>query len=281
VREGDRVRSGDLLCRLEDADLRAAVEQAEAAVGMAEANRENAVAQHDRMVELHGRGSVTDKNLEDAVSASRVAEASVRQALAALAAARVSLSYAEVRSPVSGWVVARRTEVGNMAAPGAPLFTIEDLSRVKIVLQVPEADVVGLEAGGAATVEVDVLQRELPAAIHRVMPAGDPSSRTYEVQLVLDNPDGALRSGMFVRGRFARGDREGLRVPRTAVVHRGQLDGLFVVDEAGRARLRWVRLGRVEDDRVLILSGLEAGERFVVDPPVELVDATPVRGAAG
>lgn len=276
VREGDRVREGGLLARLEDADLKAAVEQAEAAVAMAEAGRENAHAQHARMVELHRRGSVTDKNLEDATAGIRVADAALQQARAALSGARVNLGYAEIRSPISGWVVARRTEVGDMAAPGVPLFTLEDLSRVKVVLQVPESDVVGLQAGMPATVEVDVLERELPATIHRVVPAGDPTSRTYEVQLVLDNPDGDLKSGMFARGRFRTGTRDALRVPRTAVVRRGQLDGLFVVDEEGAARLRWVRLGRTEGDRVLVLSGLQEGERYVVDPPADLLDDTPV-----
>jgi RND family efflux transporter MFP subunit len=277
VREGDRVGRGQVLALLESRDLQAAVDQARAALAMAEAGLENAEAQHRRMSELHPRGSVTDKNLEDAVSAYRTATAAVAQAKANLLAAEVSLSYAEIPSPFEGRVVAKRVEAGDMAAPGTPLFTIEDISRAKIVLRVPESDVVGLEAGAPGTVRVDVLEEEFPAEVDRVLPSGDPMSRTYEVQMVLENPEGRLRSGMFARASFARGLREALTVPLGAVVERGQLQGVFVLDPDGRARLRWIRLGRIRGERVEVLSGLTAGESYLAAPPPGLADGTPVR----
>jgi RND family efflux transporter MFP subunit len=277
VREGDRVGRGQILAVLERRDLQAAVDQARAALAMAEAGLENAEAQHRRMTELHPRGSVTDKNLEDAVSAYRMATAEVAQARANLSAAEVSLSYAEIRAPFEGRVVAKRIEVGDMAGPGTPLFTVEDISKAKIVLRVPESDVVGLDAGAPGTVRVDVLEEEFPAEVDRVLPSGDPMSRTYEVQMVLDNPQGRLRSGMFARASFARGLREALTVPLDAVVERGQLQGVFVLDADGRARLRWIRLGRVRGERVEVLSGLTAGESYLAAPPPGLADGTPVR----
>jgi RND family efflux transporter MFP subunit len=276
VREGDRVAQGDLLAALEKRDLEAAVEQSRAAVAMAEANLENAQAQHRRMEELHGRGSATEKNLEDARAAWRVAGAALEQARAKLAAAEVTLGYAEIRSPVAGWVVSKHVEAGDMAAPGAPLFVVEDLSRVKVVLEVPETEVVGLNAGDAATVRVDVLERSWEATADRVVPSGDRASRTYEVQLVLPNPEGTLKSGMFARARFARGTRQAQAVDRSSLVRRGQLDGLFVVSDDGLARLRWVRVRPLEGDRVEVLSGLSPGERYVLAPPLGLADATPV-----
>jgi len=204
VREGDRVQKDALLARLESRDLEAAVRQAQAAVRMADANRENAKAQCARMVELHGRGSVTDKSLEDATAGCRVAEAAHDQAEANLAAAQVTLGYAEVRSPMAGWVVEKRIEAGDMATPGSPLFTIEDLSQVRVSVQVPETDVVGLAEGAPARVEV--LDRDLEATVDRVVPSGDPASRTFAVKLILDNADASLKSGMFARVAFERGD---------------------------------------------------------------------------
>jgi RND family efflux transporter MFP subunit len=277
VREGDGVRRGQVLARLERRDLQAAMDQARAALAMAEAGLENAEAQHRRMTELHPRGSVTDKNLEDAVSAYRTATAAVAQAQANLSAAEVNLSYAEIRSPFEGRVVAKRVEAGDMAAPGTSLFTIEDISKAKIVLRVPESDVVGLEAGAPGTVRVDVIEEDFPAEVDRILPSGDPMSRTYEVQMILDNPDGRLRSGMFARASFARGRREALTVPLAAVVERGQLQGVFVLDPDGLARLRWIRLGRVRGERVEVLSGLSAGESYLAAPPPGLADGTPVR----
>lgn len=276
VREGDRVRRGQLLVRLERRDLEAAVEQARAAVAMAEAELERARAQHDRMRSLQSRGSVTDKNLEDAVAGFRVAEAALQQARANLSAAEVTLGYAEIRSPVSGFVTAKRVESGDMASPGAALLVVEDLARVKVVLTVPESDVVGLAPGAPARVAVDVLESSWDATVDRVNPSGDPASRTFDVELVLDNADGRLKSGMFARATFARGTRQALLVPAGAVVRRGALEGLFVLDAERRARLRWIRTGRALDDRIEVLSGLEPGERFVVDPPLTLGDGTTV-----
>ena len=276
VREGDRVWAGQVLVRLEKDDLEAAVAQARAAVAMSEANLQNARAQYDRMRVLQGRGSATAKNLEDATTGFRVAEASLAQSQANLAAAQVTLAYAEIRSPIPGGVASKMAEAGDMAAPGTPLLTVEDVSRVKVVVQVPESDVVGLSEGGPARVRIDVLEGTEDAVIDRIMPEGDPASRTYRVQLVLDNPDGRIKSGMFARAVFARGDREALLVPPAAIIDRGQLRGLFVVDQGGLARLRWVRLGRDLEDGVEVLSGLGPGERFVVAPSPALTDGSPV-----
>lgn len=281
VSEGERVKSGQVLARLESRDLEAAVAQAAAAVRMAEAQVENAAAQLERIRELHGRGSVTEKNLEDAVAGERVAAAGLAQAEANRAAAEVTLGYAEIKSPIAGWVVAKHVEAGDMAAPGVPFFTLEDLSRVKVEVEVPEAELQGIAAGAPARVEI--LDREIAAAVDRIVPAGDPRSRTFLAQILLDNPDGALMSGMFARVSFPGGERRALLVPATAVVDRGQLRGLYVVEEetgagagTARARLRWLRVGRPVGDELEILSGLEAGERYLVEPPAGLADGAAV-----
>jgi RND family efflux transporter MFP subunit len=278
VRAGDRVERGQLLAILEGGDLQAAVEQARAAVAMAQANLVNARAQHERMEDLHERGSVTDKNLEDALAGLRVAEASVRQAEANLTAARVNLGYSMVRSPVTGWIVEKRVEAGDMASPGMAFFTVEDLSRVKVVVRVPEGEVVGLEVGAPAVVTLDVLETEYRGTVDRVAPAGDAASRTFDIEIVLENPEGRIRSGMFARVRFQRGTRQALRIPERSVVRRGQLEGVFVVAGDGVARLRWARFGRTADGLVEVLSGLEAGERYVVAPPAGLTDGARVTG---
>ncbi len=281
VREGDRVGAGAVLAKLESRDLEAAVAQARAAVAMAVAQFKVAESMRRRMTDLHARGSATTKNLEDAEAGFLVATAGVAQARANVAAAEVMLGYAEVRSPVAGWVVERRVEAGDMASPGMPLFVVDDLSKVKVVVEVPESDVLGLAAGKDAVVAVPVLDREIPGRIERMVPGGDPTSRTYEVQIVLANPDGALRSGMFARVRFERGTRDTIAVPSSAIVRRGQLDGVFVLDADGRARIRWIRGRAIPGDpsRFEITSGLGAGERFLPAPPAALADGGRVKEA--
>jgi RND family efflux transporter MFP subunit len=228
------------------------------------------------MQDLHARGSVTDKSLEDATARHRVAGAALAQERATLAASEVDLADTEISAPFTGWVVARLVEPGDIATPGTALFHIEDLSRIKVALAVPESEVVGVQVGDPLRVRVDVLERDWDGEVHKVLPAGDRSTRTYEVQLVLDNVEGLLKSGMSARASFHRGEQEALHVPLSAVVDRGQLRGVFVVGDDGRARLRWIRLGRADGARVDVLSGLSPGERYVVVPPPSLADGARV-----
>jgi RND family efflux transporter MFP subunit len=287
VQAGERVDKGALLVTLESRDLRAAVRQAEAAVAGAEAQIANAKAQYQRIEELYAKGSATEKSLEDATAGFRMAEAGLDQAEANLEAARVTLGYAEIRAPFAGWVVDKRVEAGDMVQPGAPLFAVEDLDPVKVIAEVPEREISGFSTGDRVTVEVAAVGYREEGEIVRLVPAGDPRSRTFRVEVVQPNPDGALKSWMFARVTLdEKGERRALMVPAGALVARGQLEGLFVVEEAGAgeaggegsptARLRWVRAGERRGDDVEILSGLAEGERYVVDPPAGLVDGTPL-----
>ena len=273
VREGDRVSADQAIVRLESADLEAAVAQARAAVMMAEATLENASTHYRRMQQLHAQRSVTDKNLEDAEAAFRVAGARLEVAQANLEAAEVMLSYAVVRTPIAGWVTSKMIEEGDMASPGRPLLVIEDLSRVKAKVSVPEGVVAGLSPGQSA--EVTILGRPRPATIDRIVPSGDPATRTFTVEMVLDNTDGEINAGMFARAAFDTGNRSAVLIPLTAVVERGQLVGVFVV-EGDRATLRWIKLGASIDDRVEVLSGLQPGDRYLSDPGPDVHDGANV-----
>ena len=118
-------------------------------------------------------------------------------------------------------------------------------------------------AAGGGLVEVGLVAYRLQlgrhlagmARVDAIVPSADPTSRTFQVKVLVDNPDGTLHSGMFARVGFQKGERPGLLVPETAVVRRGQLEGVFVVRD-GRARLRWVRLGRAfGGNREVIFNG--------------------------
>lgn len=289
VAEGQAVSTGELLARIESRDLEAAMRQAEAGVASAEARLANARAQYERMVELHRRGSATAKSLEDATVAFRTAEAALEQARADVAAAGVTLEYAEVRSSLDGWVVAKEVEEGDVVQPGRALFTVEDLDPVKVVADVPEGEVTGIAPGDPVLVEVAATGYRAEGRVERIMPSGDRRSRTFRVKTLVPNEDAALKSGMFARVTLTpNGEgRRVLVVPRIAIVRRGQLEGVFVVDdeaEPARARLRWVRLGgaagAAPDAPVEVLSGLSEGELYLVDPPPGLADGRAVEPRA-
>jgi len=296
VHEGQKVAAGALLAQLESRDLQAAVRQAEAGVASAEAQLTNAKAQFERIKALEAKGSATRKNLEDATSGFQMAQAGLEQARSNLESAKVTLGYAQVRTPFAGWVVEKRIEQGDMVQPGAPLFTVEDLDPVKVVADVPETEISALAPGGEVGVEVKAVGFQDRGTISRILPSGDRRSRTFRVEILQPNPEGRLKSGMFARVVFTTGtERSALLVPTSALVARGQLEGVFVAEPAAGggssgsgtvARLRWVRTGERRpsspSDRsdgsgqVEILSGLSEGETYVVDPPTGLVDGTPL-----
>jgi RND family efflux transporter MFP subunit len=279
-REGDPVRAGDVLARIASGDVAARRAQAEAAVSAAGAMEENARRTRDRVERLHARQAASDKNLEDAVAGHAAALAQLRAAEEGVRAAAVYVDYAAVKAPFDGVVTRRNVEKGDMAAPGMPLFVVEDLARMKAVAEVPESAVAGLRTGAPAEVVVTSLGSAVRAGVvDEILPAADPRSRTFTVRIVLDNGDGALRSGMFARLRLpgdAGSSSAAVSVPEGAVVRRGPLTGVFTVDDGGVARLRWVTLGTARDGSIEVLTGLAAGERIVTAPPADLEDGRAV-----
>ena len=272
-REGDRVRAGEPLARIESREVSARLAQAEANVAAASAMETNARLMKERMERLLAKQAATRKNVEDATAGYDAAAANLAAAKEGVAAARMYVAYSEVAAPFAGVVVERRVEVGDTAAPGMPLFVVDDTSKMKIEAQVPESALRGVAAGDPVEVEVDSAGGGTRSGtVSEVLPAADPRSRSFTVRAVLDNADGALRPGMFARLRLGGKGRKAVVVPESAAVRRGPLTGVFTVDGKGIARLRWISLGEARDGRVEVLSGLSAGERIVTEPPAALED---------
>lgn len=268
--EGDRITRGQVLARIESRDVTARLAQAEAAVAAARAMEHNARLMKERMERLHSRQAASRKNLDDAIAGHEAALANLEAAEEGVKVARVFRDYSEVRAPFAGRVVEKRVEVGDTAAPGMPLFVVEDVSQVKIEAQVPESAAGALALGD--TVEVEVQGETLEARVAERIPAADPRSRTFTVRAVLPNPAERLRSGMFARMRLPGEKRLVVWVDEAAVVRRGPLTGVFVIDDGNVARLRWLTLGRLAGSRHEVLTGLEAGERIVARLAPELED---------
>jgi RND family efflux transporter MFP subunit len=273
-KEGQTVRKGQVLARVDSRDVSARVAQAEAAAAAARAMEHNARLMRDRMERLHAREAATQRDLDDATAGYDAAVANLRAAEEGVKAAEVYLTYSEIKAPFDGVVADRMIEVGDMAAPGRPLFVIENTSKVKIEGQVPESVASGLGVGDRVVVEIG--EERFEAELSELLPTADPRSRTFTVRALLDNPERRLRSGMFARLTLGGEPRPVVTAPESAIVRRGPLTGLFIVDGDSTARLRWATLGRAQDGRVEILSGLQAGERVVLNPPTALEDGRPV-----
>jgi RND family efflux transporter MFP subunit len=278
VEEGDRVREGQALAHIESRDVAARLAQARAGVAAARAMERNAKSMRDRMERLHSRQAASDKDLEDAEAGYEAAQANLEAAEEAVKVAEVHLDYSEVTAPFAGVIVEKRVEIGDMASPGMPLFVIDDVSKVKIEAQVPESTASRLAIGDP--VEIEFQGEYFRGELSEILPAADPRSRTFTVRALLDNPEGRLRPGMFARLRLGGEAKLAVAVPSSAIVRKGPLTGIFVADGVGTDRatagLRWITLGRTRDGSVEVLTGLTAGERYVVEPTSQLRDGQPI-----
>jgi membrane fusion protein, multidrug efflux system len=253
---GQKVKSGDLLAKIDAREIQARLEQAEAQSD--QANRDL-----ERVRTLAEKQVASKQELESAEARARVAEAALREA-------RTMLGYVEVTAPFDGVVSRRLAEVGDLAAPGKPLLEIEDRGELRFEADVPEALIGMVNAGDKIEVSIPTLKTTFPAVVAEVSPTADAASRTFLVKLDLPaSPD--LRAGQFGRAAVPVGEAKSLRIPASALVKRGQMEIVFVND-GGKARLRLVRTGKTFPDGVEILSGLSEGDAVILTNPAALVD---------
>lgn len=262
VQEGDRVRRGQLLARLDAADVEGGIRQGQAAGGAAEAALRDAQIDLERFQRLFERGSVSDNELRKVRLKFEAAREASNQARAGLDTALAQRAYTEITSPVDGVVVVRHKRTGDLAVPGAPLLTLESGRGLLFETFVAEGQVAAIAVGKPVQVNIDGLPAPLKGTVSRVVPSGDPVSRSYQVKIALPETVG-LMPGMFGRAAFWLGASSAPLVPRQALVERGGLTGVFVVDGEGRARFRWLRIAREWPDQVEVSAGLAADERFV------------------
>lgn len=259
---GQSVRRGDILVRLEDEDLRARVQQAAAAVESARAARDQARIELERVQRLFEQSSAAPIELERARTASDTALAELERAEHAHSEAQTLLSYATIVSPTDAVVIDKRVEAGDTVTPGQTLLTLYDPTRMQLVASVRESLASRLEVGQNIDVRLEALEQACVGQISEIVPAADPTSRSFTVKVTGPCPPG-VRSGMFGRILIPLDPHEVLVIPRAAVRRVGQLDLVEVAEETGLRR-RTVQLGREFGDQVEVLAGLRAGERVAV-----------------
>lgn len=274
VREGQTVAAGECLVRIDDTDVLAQQRQAEAALAEARAVLQNAETNLTRFERLFAENSVSRSQLDDVRTGRDRARAAVQRAEAGLAEVNVHLGYLRVQAPTAGTVTRRLVDPGDMANPGMPLVILEQRNVMKVRAGISERDIDLVDVGAEVQVAVTSLGTGavFAAPVARITPAANPMSRTFDLEAYLPNVDGRLRSGMFARVEVPVGQRDAVLVPREALHLRGQLTGVWLVDEQGTARLRWVRTGREVGDQVEVIAGLLGGETVVLRADLPLVE---------
>jgi multidrug efflux system membrane fusion protein len=280
-------------------EVRRLLEEAEAALRSAKADHEYAAATAARYRRLIDQHLVAAQDYEQMEARRKSTEAAVEQGRARILSLRareqqmlrrieheraqlriseVSLGDTRIVAPSTGVVVSRRVEPGNVAVPGQALLVLDDPRHYRLEAEVGESAMGAIRLGQRVPVTLDSIGQALEGSVVEIVPASDPASRSVTVKLELPSLP-SLRSGLFGRASFATGERMALLAPAGALVDRGQLTGVYVVDDQSVARFRLVTAGARRGDRVEVLSGLSPGERLVATGVERVTDGGRVESA--
>jgi RND family efflux transporter MFP subunit len=286
VREGDRVRAGEPLVRIDARDLEARRSQVEAAIAEAEAVYSDAVTQANRFRALFADGAASQAQLDAAETGLARATAAVEQARAAAAELEAIRGYSEIRAPFAGVVTKRFVDPGDFAAPGAPLLTVQDDRRLRIVVHASPATLGTMQPGdtAAATIEGE----PAIAIVEGIVPAQ--AGNMYQINALVENDDARYLPNSTATLSLVQGERTAILIPAAAIHWHGDLAGVYLRDEGG-ANLRWIRLreGHQRASRSMpetmteVLSGLRTGDRIIVPasaPGVPVVSSGPAPAPA-
>ncbi|MGA8181296.1 MAG: efflux RND transporter periplasmic adaptor subunit [Desulfobacterales bacterium] len=290
VREGDIVKKGDRLATIDNRQAAAMLRQAKAGLGAArraetsaDAGAELATATYNRYRNLIKDESASPQEFDEIKSRYQQAQAGlsaakerVKEAEAAVSLALVKAKDTVILAPYDGIIRAKMVDVGDMAAPDSPMFSMENKNAFVADLVLPEQYIHTVDLDQKVAVAVSALgNKTYTGRVQDIFPAADTKSRSFLIKVRLP-VDRALRSGMFARGSIPIGSSDLLLIPITAVIHSGQLTGLYVVDNTQIAKFRLIRTGRTFGKSVEVLSGLKEGDRYVANPPVNLTNGMKV-----
>ena len=258
VREGDSVRAGQTLAVLDDAALRASVDQAQAGVKAAQSQQtaaqtdaELAASTLTRYRQLEAEKSVSPQEMDEITRRAEAATARLDAARAQTGAAeaqesgaRAMLGYTRLLAPFSGIVTARMADPGTLASPGVPLLQVDQAGALQLQASVDESAIGAVLKGMKVQVSIDsTSSADIAGTVAEIVPAADPSSHSFLVKIDLPSSS-QLRAGMYGTAEFAHGVRDAIVIPRSAVVARGSLNCVYVLDSQGVAQLRYLTLGR-------------------------------------
>jgi RND family efflux transporter MFP subunit len=301
VQLGDPVRRGQLLAKIEDFEIVEQVKQAEASLEVAratirqrEADLKVAELNFERSKNLFGRQLLAKQALDDAESRFLAAQAQLDlskaqaiQTSARLEELQINLGNTKIISPVDGFVARRNIDPGAWAAQNAPVMSVVDISRLRLVANVVERDLRLVNVGDPAQVEVDAFPGErFKGRIARVAPVLDPATRTAPMEVEIQNTDNRLKPGMYAKVLLTIEERKDATiVPKVAVVDFEGKRGVWLPEGENKARFADVKLGLEDAERVEILAGLKPGDRVVTEGAASLragdTIVLPGQGAGG
>jgi membrane fusion protein (multidrug efflux system) len=285
---GAAVARGAPLAWLDATVQEARLEQAHASLAQARAALELASGDFERASTLHGQHAVTDQVMQQRRIQRDSSEAAARAAEAGVTLAEKAVADCTLRAPFAGTVAEVKLELGALVAPGTPAFHLVSVERVRVLAALSGSDVGRVEEGMPVQLQVPTLgERIFEAHVEHIGPSGDPRTRTYPLEVVVENEDGALRPGMLAKVDVILAHRSDAVLLSRSCIIEGATAQAFVVKD-GRAELRSLDLGESRGEQIEVRSGIAAGELVVSlgrqslrdGDPVSIYDMPAARGAA-
>ena len=285
VKTGEKVEKGQLLFSVNNADFLAKKAQADAAVAQAEAVYNSAQKDFERYTILFKQQSASAKELDNITLQYKSAKAALDAAKQMRNEVNAQLSYTDVTAPFNGVVTQKFLDAGNMATPGMPVLSIETNGTLQVTASVPETEISHIKLGTDASLTVKAAGSTFNGKVTEISNSSQNSGGLYVIKInVPDNDKKDLLAGMYVNVIISIADTlstvgkgEGILVPESSIVHKGELDGIYSISSENQALLRWVRLGKRINGEVEILSGLGKSEKFILHADGNLYNGAPVK----
>ena len=275
VKPGQKVNQGDLLIQIRNQDILAKKAQVEASKVEASTAYESAEKDLKRYEALYADNSASDKEMDDMRTRYDMAKARLAAVEQMENEVEENMRYASIRAPYSGVITTKFVQEGDMANPGMPLLSMESPSQWKVIARIPEADIAKVQLNDAVKVKFTAAGVELEGKIIEINPSTTNTGNQYSAKVLVTVPENCtakLYSGMYAEVLFEYGTQKRILVSESALIHRGQLVGIYAVGQSGNALLRWVKTGKTFDDKIEIISGLSDGEQYVVKSDSKLFD---------
>ncbi|MDP2901610.1 MAG: efflux RND transporter periplasmic adaptor subunit [Methylovulum sp.] len=268
VHPGERVKKGAVLARLDDRDLRAASNAAQAAQAAAGAGAAQAQAEEKRIIDLYGKQAATRQNYDAVLAQARAARAMANQAASAAQQSQVMLGENVLYAPFDGIIGERLQEPGDMGLPNQPIMTLLKPDDLRLEAAISSHCAEAIKLGMSVTVRIDTLHQSLAGKVDEIAPETDPQTRSQAIKISLPKTQG-LQHGQFgwlALACEAQGTEQAqaLLVPATAILHYGQLEAVKVVD-GKQLHIRHIRTGKSYGEQVEVLSGLHEGETILAN----------------
>lgn len=278
VQEGQQVKAGDPLVKLEAVELANSVRQAADNVRKAQANYDLALNDFNRYQTLYDKGAVSEQQLDNAKAKLKTAEADLSSAVANQSSSQQQYSYGVISSPVDGVIANKSATVGQVVSPGAALMMVQDINQVYAVINVEQKDLGRVKIGQKANVSVDAYPDKVFTGTVDVMnPEAGSGSRMFRTKIKVDNSADELKPGMFAKIELSTGESmKVLTIPQSAVVQKQGNYYAFVAENSKAVR-KQIEIGEVTGNTVTVKSGLQPGEKVVATGVSRLKDGDAIR----